>query len=89
MKGRQVHKSKTIYKDLNPFWDEKFVINIDDINVPLELKVRHIFIFNKVVKKDHWGQFYKSELRQHWNEFPFTYFRFTFVCSFFHRDKTL
>ena len=39
-RGKQVHKSKTIFKDLNPFWDEKFTLNIDDPFVPLEIKVR-------------------------------------------------
>ena len=34
-----VYKSKTIYKDLNPFWDENFYITIEDLNLPLELKV--------------------------------------------------
>ncbi len=34
-----VHKSKTIFKDLNPFWDEKFTLNIEDPFVPLEIKV--------------------------------------------------
>ena len=38
-KGKQVHKSKTIYKDLNPFWDEKFTLNIEDPFIPLEFKV--------------------------------------------------
>ena len=37
--GKMVHKSKTVYKDLNPFWDEKFELIIDDISVPLDLKV--------------------------------------------------
>ena len=38
-RSKLVHKSKTIYKDLNPFWDEKFTINIEDPFVPLEIKV--------------------------------------------------
>jgi Ca2+-dependent lipid-binding protein len=42
LKGRLVHKSKTIYKDLNPSWDEKFIINIDDLAMPLELKVTKV-----------------------------------------------
>ena len=36
---QMVYKSKTIYKDLNPFWDENFYITIEDLNLPLELKV--------------------------------------------------
>ena len=38
-KGKQVYKSKTIYKDLNPFWDESFFLTIDDPLQPLEIKV--------------------------------------------------
>lgn len=37
--GKMVHKSKTVYKDLNPFWDEKFELIIEDTSVPLDLKV--------------------------------------------------
>ena len=39
-KGKQVYKSKTIDKDLNPVWDESFIMAIDDPFVPLEIKVR-------------------------------------------------
>ncbi len=38
-RGKQVYKSKTIDKDLNPVWDESFILAIDDLFVPLELKV--------------------------------------------------
>ena len=46
-KGKQVYKSKTIYKDLNPFWDETFVLTLDDPSQPLEVKVRkcHDIVF--------------------------------------------
>ena len=37
--GKMVYKSKTVYKDLNPFWDEKFEMIIEDISVPLDIKV--------------------------------------------------
>ena len=37
--GKMVYKSKTVYKDLNPFWDEKFDLIIEDVSVPLDLKV--------------------------------------------------
>ena len=40
--GKMVHKSKTVYKDLNPFWDEKFELIIEDTSVPLDLKVNSI-----------------------------------------------
>ena len=39
-RGKQVYKSKTIDKELNPVWDESFILAIDDPFVPLELKVR-------------------------------------------------
>ncbi|TRY76651.1 hypothetical protein TCAL_04074 [Tigriopus californicus] len=39
IKGKVVHKTKTIYKDLNPFWDEQFVLNIEDPFVPVHIKV--------------------------------------------------
>ena len=37
--GKMVYKSKTVYKDLNPFWDEKFEMIIEDVSVPLDIKV--------------------------------------------------
>ena len=38
-KGKPVYKSKIIYKDLNPFWDEAFILTIDDPLQSLEMKV--------------------------------------------------
>ncbi len=38
-RGKQVYKSKTILKDLNPVWDESFILAIDDPFIPLEMKV--------------------------------------------------
>ena len=38
-RNKQVYKSKTIDKELNPVWDESFILAIDDPFVPLELKV--------------------------------------------------
>ena len=40
--GKMVFKSKTVYKDLNPFWDETFDLILEDISVPLDLKVTWI-----------------------------------------------
>lgn len=41
-KGKVVHKSKTVHKDLNPLWDEQFVLPIDDPFQPVVVKVRQI-----------------------------------------------
>ena len=39
-RGKQhVYKSKTIDKDLNPVWDESFILALDDPFLPLEIKV--------------------------------------------------
>ena len=38
--GRLMHKTKTIYKDLNPLWDEVFTVPIDDAFQPVQMKVR-------------------------------------------------
>ncbi len=38
--SKAAHKSKTIYKDLNPLWDERFVIPVEDAFLPLDIKVR-------------------------------------------------
>ena len=40
VKGKVQHKSKTVYKDLNPVWDEHFVLPVDDPFLPIEMKVR-------------------------------------------------
>ncbi|KAK2564508.1 Multiple C2 and transmembrane domain-containing protein 1 [Acropora cervicornis] len=37
--GKQIYKSKTVSKNLNPQWNEKFCVPIEDITVPLILKV--------------------------------------------------
>lgn len=37
--GKQIYKSKTVPKNLNPQWNEKFCVPIEDITVPLILKV--------------------------------------------------
>lgn len=34
-----VYRSKTIYRDLNPLWDEEFDIFVDDLTTPLNVRV--------------------------------------------------
>ena len=45
-KSKQVFKSKIVYKELNPVWDETFILAIDDPSIPVDIKVRqkHCFI---------------------------------------------
>lgn len=38
--GRLLHKSKTVHRDLNPVWDETFVVPIEDPFHPINIKVR-------------------------------------------------
>ncbi|KAL1493655.1 hypothetical protein ABEB36_009354 [Hypothenemus hampei] len=37
--GRLVYKSRTIYRDLNPIWDESFTVPIEDPFLPISIKV--------------------------------------------------
>ncbi|KAG7170820.1 Multiple C2 and transmembrane domain-containing protein-like 2 [Homarus americanus] len=39
VQGKLVHKSKTVYKDLNPIWDESFTVAIEDPFEPVVVKV--------------------------------------------------
>lgn len=39
LNGRLLHKSKTVHKDLNPVWDETFVIAIEDPFQSIQIKV--------------------------------------------------
>ena len=34
-----MYKSKTIYRDLNPQWNEHFSIHVDDRSKPIHIKV--------------------------------------------------
>ncbi|EEB15778.1 conserved hypothetical protein [Pediculus humanus corporis] len=40
--GRLLYKSKTIYRDLNPYWDETFTIPIEDAFAPVHIKSEKI-----------------------------------------------
>lgn len=51
-----MYKSRTIYRDLNPVWDESFTIPVEDPFEPIILKVfdydwglqvPYLFLFNK------------------------------------------
>ncbi|XP_021928654.1 multiple C2 and transmembrane domain-containing protein 1-like [Zootermopsis nevadensis] len=37
--GRLLYKSKTIYRELNPIWDENFTLAIEDPFMPVHIKV--------------------------------------------------
>ena len=39
MGNKVIHKSKTIYRDLNPTWDEDFDVTVDDLGTPLQVRV--------------------------------------------------
>lgn len=44
MGGRLLHKSKTVHRDLNPVWDETFVVPVEDPFQPINIKVRGFLI---------------------------------------------
>ena len=37
--GKQLYKSRIIHKNLNPRWDERFSLPVEDINKPISVKV--------------------------------------------------
>jgi len=45
--GRQIYKSKTVYKSLNPTWDETFTYLLDDPFEPVQIKVKNNSYFNE------------------------------------------
>lgn len=38
--GKEVFRSKTIHKNLNPVWDEKTTLIVDSLSEPLYVKVK-------------------------------------------------
>lgn len=43
--GKEVFRSKTVHKNLNPVWDEKTCILIDNLREQLYIKVRHYLTY--------------------------------------------
>lgn len=39
--GKEVFRSKTVHKNLNPVWEEKAYLLIDNLREPLYIKVKH------------------------------------------------
>ncbi|KAK4014704.1 multiple C2 and transmembrane domain-containing protein isoform X2 [Daphnia magna] len=37
--NKVIHRSKTVYRDLNPIWEEDFYAHVDDLNTPLHIRV--------------------------------------------------
>ncbi|KAK0427991.1 hypothetical protein QR680_010528 [Steinernema hermaphroditum] len=51
-KGKTYYKSNTVFKNLNPVWDEEFALLIDDPTYPMELEV---FDFDRFMVDDFMG----------------------------------
>lgn len=51
MGSRLLYKSKTVHKDLNPKWDETFIVPIEDPFQPINIKVINVqsISFNIIV----------------------------------------
>jgi hypothetical protein len=39
--GKQLYKSKIVYKELNPYWDEYFTLPVEDAFEPVQVKVNN------------------------------------------------
>ena len=50
--GKQFYKSRTVFKNLNPKWEEKFVLPIEDAFKPVQVKV---FDYDRGVSDDPMG----------------------------------
>nr|CAH0111794.1 unnamed protein product [Daphnia galeata] len=37
--SKVIYRSKTVYRDLNPIWEEDFDVHLDDLNTPLHIRV--------------------------------------------------
>lgn len=47
--GKEVFRSKIIYKNLNPVWEEKAAILVDHLREPLYVKVSHCLVFPNAI----------------------------------------
>lgn len=50
--NKQYYKSRTVYKNLNPKWDEKFTIPIEDVFKPVSVKC---YDYDRGVSDDRMG----------------------------------
>lgn len=50
--GKTFYKSKVVYKDLNPTWNESFSLPVKDINQKMFIKVRHCQISRLLSNED-------------------------------------
>ena len=50
--SKLVHKTRTVVKELNPVWEDIFLVVLEDLSVPLEVKVYS----HNLVKDDLLGQ---------------------------------
>ena len=50
--GKQCYKSRIVYKNLNPKWDETFCVPIEDPYTPMHVKV---FDYDRCLADDHMG----------------------------------
>ena len=53
IRGKCVYKSKIIHRNLNPLWNEKFELPVDDINTDLVFKV---YDFDRLTADDDMGE---------------------------------
>ena len=53
IRGKCVYKSKIVHRNLNPLWNEKFELPVDDINTDLVFKV---YDFDRLTADDDMGE---------------------------------
>lgn len=50
--AKQFYKSRTVYKNLNPRWDERFTVPVEDVLKPLRISV---FDYDRGISDDPMG----------------------------------